>query len=108
MINNEVLIGEEENLSNIRPLNNYKKDKNRPLVFALLGLLTGVFMGFGIIFSILSLIMQKHYHLNKGTTFKWARNLSIIGFVLNLAFILALVGYLIYSKFFIVVNEIIF
>ena len=107
MINNEVLIG-EENLTDIRPIYDYKKDKNRPLVFAILGLLTGVFMGFGIIFSILSLIMQKHYLFDKGTTFKWARNLSIIGFVLNLAFILALVGYLIYSRFFIVVNEIIF
>lgn len=88
---------------------NYKKylekKKKRPLVLAVLGLLTGVFLGFGIIFSTLSLFsLSKNYNDN-GTTIKWSKTLAILGFILNLLFILSIVGYFVYVKYIYVVNE---
>lgn len=91
---------------------NYKKyidsKRKRPLILAILGLLTGIFLGFGIIFSILSLIFLNQVYNKESTTIKWAKTLALLGVVLNSLFILSILGYTVYIKYFYVVNEILF
>ena len=75
------------------------EDKRKsPLIFALLGLLFGVFMGVGIIFSLISLSLWFRYKKLGGTSLKWALVLGIIGLVLNLGFIVSIELIIILSK----------
>ena len=72
--------------------------RKTPLVFAILGLLLGMFMGVGIIFSLLAIAT---YFKNKklgGTSLKWALVLGIVGVILNLAFIVSLQLIILLSK----------
>ncbi len=62
------------------------KMRKRPLIFAILGLLLGVFIGIGGVFSALSLLTYFRYRKLGGTSLKWAIVLAIIGLVLNVSF----------------------
>lgn len=65
--------------------------RKTPLILAILGLLFGAVMGFGIIFSVISVIT---YFTNKklgGTSLKWGLVLGVLGLVLNLMFIASIV-----------------
>lgn len=68
------------------------------LLFAILGLLLGPFMGSGIVFSILGLASYLKNKKLGGTSLKWGLVLGIVGFVLNLAFILSIGFVIILSK----------
>ena len=85
----------------------YQRDKNfikksnakNALVFALLGLLLGPFLGVGIFFSVAALAAGIKVNA-KSTTKKWAIIVAIIGIVLNAAFIASLVVALIAYGFY--------
>ena len=85
----------------------YQRDKNfikksnakNALVFALLGLLLGPFLGVGIFFSVVALAAGIKVNA-KSTTKKWAIIVAIIGIVLNAAFIASLVVALIVYGFY--------
>ena len=84
----------------------YQRDKNfiknrtkNALVFALLGLLLGPFLGVGMFFSVVALAEGIMVNA-KSTTKKWAIIVAIIGIVLNAAFIAALVVALIVYGFY--------
>lgn len=85
----------------------YQRDKNfikksnakNALVFALLGLLLGPFLGVGIFFSVAGLAAAMRVNA-KSTTKKWAIIVSIVGVILNAAFIAALVVALIVYGFY--------
>ena len=81
-------------------LNAKSLDRKRkaPLVFAILGLLLGVFMGGGVIFSLISLSLWLRYKKLGGTSLKWTLVLGVVGLVLNLAFIVSLELIIILSK----------
>ena len=66
------------------------KKRKRPLIFAIIGLLLGPFMGIGFIFSGLSLITWFRLKKLGGTSLKWAIVLAIIGLILNLSFYIIL------------------
>lgn len=66
------------------------KDKHAPLTLSVLGLVFSVFLGAGIILSILGIILSFTYKRNSGTR-KWALALGIVGVVLSVLFILAMV-----------------
>ena len=85
----------------------YQRDKNfikksnakNALAFALLGLLLGPFLGVGIFFSVAALAAAMRVNA-KSTTKKWAIIVSIVGVILNAAFIAALVVALIVYGFY--------
>ena len=81
-------------------LNAKSLDRKRkaPLVFAILGLLLGVFMGGGVIFSLISISLWLRYKKLGGTSLKWTLVLGVVGLVLNLAFIVSLELIIILSK----------
>ena len=81
--------------------NNFIKKSNakNALVFALLGLLLGPFLGVGIFFSVVALAAGIKVNA-KSTTKKWAIIVAIIGIVLNAAFIASLVVALIVYGFY--------
>ena len=64
--------------------------RKTPLILAILGLLFGVFMGGGIIFSLMALASYLRNKKLGGTSLKWALVLGIIGLVLNVAFIVSI------------------
>ncbi len=92
---NELNKEEYYNYLNAKRIDSKRKT---PLVFAILGLLLGVFMGFGIIFSVMSLTSCFINRKLGGTTLKWALVLGIVGLVLNLAFIVCIELIFIISK----------
>ena len=81
-------------------LNAKSLDRKRkaPLVFAILGLLLGVFMGGGVIFSLISISLWLRYKKLGGTSLKWTLVLGVVGLVLNLAFIVSLELIIILAK----------
>ena len=81
-----------ESLEYIEYLNKLQLDKKRkkPLIFAIIGLLLGPFMGIGFIFSGLSIANYFRFKNLKGTSLKWALVLGCIGLVLNLSFYIIL------------------
>lgn len=76
----------------------FQRDKNyakkssakTALVFAIIGLLTGPFVGIGIFFSAAGLIIGLGSGI-KSVTKTWAVAISVVGIILNAAFIVALI-----------------
>ena len=64
--------------------------RKSPLIFAILGLLLGVFMGVGIIFSLMALASCLKNRRIGGTSLKWGLVLGVVGLILNLAFIVSI------------------
>ena len=64
--------------------------RKTPLVFAILGLLFGVVMGMGIVFSLIAISGYLRYRKLGGTSLKWALVLGIVGAVLNIGFIVSI------------------
>ena len=64
--------------------------RKTPLIFAILGLLFGVFMGVGIIFSLIAISTYLRNKKLGGTSLKWGLILGIVGIVLNLGFIVSI------------------
>ena len=91
MINNE----EYFEYLKLKSIDNKRKTS---LVFAILGLLLGVFMGVGIVFSLLALATYLKNKKFGGTSLKWGLVLGIVGLILNLAFIVSIELILLFSK----------
>ena len=72
--------------------------RKTPLVFAILGLLLGVFMGVGIIFSLIAIAGYLRCKKLGGTSLKWALVLGVVGTVLNLGFIISVEIILLLAK----------